>query len=70
MLLFGILATVIGLVVIAATLKNWDWYMTRTRTRLLVMLIGRPAVRIVHFLFGALSIVIGIAAIISVFAGN
>ena len=60
----------IGGLLMAASIQDWDWFMTARRARLFVSLFGRKGARIIYGVLGALLLLGGIIALVVAIFNN
>jgi hypothetical protein len=48
-----------GILCIAATIMDWDWFMNHRRARLIVRVFGRMGARIFYCIFGVVFLMLG-----------
>ena len=59
-----ILFILVGLLSVAASYCNWDWYFNNYRARFLVKIVGRKGARIFYMILGFFLVGLGIALLI------
>ena len=62
--IFCILFILVGLLSVAASYFNWDWYFNNYRARFLVKIIGRRGARIFYTLLGLFLVGLGTAILL------
>ncbi|MEM7713520.1 MAG: immunity 17 family protein [Cyanobacteria bacterium P01_A01_bin.68] len=63
--IFCILFILVGLLSVAASYFNWDWYFNNYRARFLVKIIGRRGARIFYTVLGLFLVGLGTAILLS-----
>ena len=62
--IFCILFILVGLLSVAASYFNWDWYFNNYRARFLVKIIGRRGARIFYTVLGLFLVGLGTAILL------
>lgn len=62
--IFCILFILVGLLSVAASYFNWDWYFNNYRARFLVKIIGRRGARIFYTVLGLFLVGLGLSILV------